>query len=168
MLLKLVQTLELKFKTDGDRPILKETPAEEQKVEKKLPELPKENTEERSYTFELFHKAEQPVNESEDEGEASLFADEDEFEVGKEISADQVINEDGMMEVRKTKQRLEQQAKDRREKLKSKKQEMTKEEFNDLHKTDALRTGSVDLCLGVKIGWVKTGVQSKICQLNYF
>jgi hypothetical protein len=37
------------------------------------------------------------------EGEASLFADEDEFEVGKEISADQVINEDGLMEVRKTK-----------------------------------------------------------------
>ena len=123
--------LELKFKTDGDKPILKETPAEEQNVEKKLPELPKENTEERSYTFELFHKEEKPVSENEDEGEASLFADEDEFEVGKEISADQVINEEGMMEVRKTKQRLEQQAKERREKLKSKKQEMTKEEFNE-------------------------------------
>ena len=36
------------------------------------------------------------------------------------------------MEVRKTKERLEQQAKERREKLKAnKKQEMTKEEFNE-------------------------------------
>jgi cell division protein FtsZ len=124
--------LQLRVKTDGDRPVLKnETPKEEIRVEKKFPEVPKENLEEKSYTFELFRKEEQPVNESEDEGEDSLFSDEDEFEVGKEISADQVINDDGLMEVRKTKQRLEQQAKDRREKLKSKKQEMTKEEFNE-------------------------------------
>ena len=69
----------------------------------------------------------------EDEGEDSLFRkDEDEFEMGKEISADQVINDEGMMEYRRTKERLEEQAKARREKLKSnKKQEMTKEEFNE-------------------------------------
>ena len=58
--------------------------------------------------------------------------DEDEFENGKAVSADQVINSEGMMEQRKTKQRLEQQAKERREKLKAaKKQEMSKEEFNE-------------------------------------
>jgi len=123
--------LQLKLKTDGDRPILKDdTLKEEIKSEKKLPEMPKENLEEKSYTFELFRKEEQPIHENE-EGEASLFAEEDEFEVGKEISADQVINDDGLMEVRKTKARLEQQAKERREKLKSKKQEMTKEDFNE-------------------------------------
>jgi cell division protein FtsZ len=52
--------------------------------------------------------------------------------LGKEISADQVINEEGLMEVRRTKARLEEQARQRREKLKaSKKNEMTKEEFNE-------------------------------------
>lgn len=121
--------LQLKIKPDGDKPILKESPKEEIKIEK--PEAPKETKEERSYTFEIFNKAETPVNDQDEEGEESLFSEEDEFEVGKEISADQVINEEGMMEVRKTKARLEQQAKERREKLKSKKQEMSKEEFNE-------------------------------------
>ncbi|MCW5912919.1 MAG: cell division protein FtsZ [Cyclobacteriaceae bacterium] len=123
--------LELKFKAGNDKPILKETPDEELKAEKKLPEAPQESTEERSYTFELFRKEEQPVSGNDEDGEDSLFSEEDEFEVGKEISADQVINEEGMMEVRKTKERLEQQAKERREKLKSKKHEMSKEEFNE-------------------------------------
>jgi cell division protein FtsZ len=52
--------------------------------------------------------------------------------LGREISADQVINEEGMMEVRRTKKRLEEQARARREKLQSaKKHEMSKEEFNE-------------------------------------
>ncbi len=119
--------LQLKIKPDGDKPILKETPQEETEVEKQ--ETPGEAKEERSYTFEIFNKNEQQ-NEQE-EGEESLFSEEEEFEVGKEISADQVINEDGMMEVRKTKARLEQQAKERREKLKNKKQEMSKEDFSE-------------------------------------
>ena len=87
------------------------------------------------YVFDLFHKEENstPVNEDlEDEGEESLFQEDDDFDLGKEISADQIINDEGMMEVRRTKERLEQQAKERREKLKaSRKQEMTKEEFNE-------------------------------------
>ena len=59
-------------------------------------------------------------------------SDEDEFALGKEVSSDQTLNDEGMMEYRKTKERLEQQAKQRREKLKvNKKQEMTKEEFNE-------------------------------------
>jgi cell division protein FtsZ len=103
-----------------ERPILSKP---EEKSEEEKPE--------RSYSFTLFDKN-QADNKEEDEGEESLFAEDDEFQIGKEISADQVINEDGMMEVRKTKERLEQQAKERREKLKSaRKQEMTKEEFNE-------------------------------------
>lgn len=94
--------------------------------------------EERSYTLDLF--AQEPVNrleddhedEEEDSMENTRRNEDDEFEVGKEISADQVINEEGLMELRKTKQRLEQQARERREKLKAaRKQEMSKEEFNE-------------------------------------
>ncbi|MCX8490192.1 MAG: cell division protein FtsZ [Cyclobacteriaceae bacterium] len=107
-----------------DKPVLKT----EEKVEKELPKQ-----EERSYTFTLFDKTEEATDsEQEDEGDESLFADDDEFQIGKEISADQVINDDGLMEVRRTRARLEQQAKERREKLKpNRKQEMTKEEFNE-------------------------------------
>jgi len=72
----------------------------------------------------LFEKEEsKPPRENDppgDEGEDSLFlSDEDDFGIGKEISADQIVNEEGLMELRKTKERLEQQAKARREKLKA-------------------------------------------------
>lgn len=139
------QEIELKVKeevpvaADTDKPILK---PEEKQIYIKPEEKPfrKEEPlkEERAYTFALFEKEEitashQDDDMDEDEGEDSLFRkDEDEFEMGKEISADQVINDEGMMEYRRTKERLEEQAKARREKLKSnKKQEMTKEEFNE-------------------------------------
>lgn len=109
----------------ADRPILQKP--EEPPVEKEEPK------EEKPYEFILFEKESVPGNEMEEEaGEESLFSDDDDFQLGKEIAADQVINEEGMMEYRKTKARLEQQAKERREKMKSaKKQEMTKEEFNE-------------------------------------
>ncbi len=132
--------IELRLKEDGDRPILQnpDKPVVQQPVDKPVVQRPgdkpvlnkpedepmEEPAAERSFVFE------KPSQQFEDEG--SLFAEDDEFKIGNEISADQVINEDGMMEVRKTKERLEQQAKERREKLKSnKKQEMTKEEFNE-------------------------------------
>ncbi len=96
---------------------------------------------ERSYTLSLFDQEsvvarkidDEKENEDEEEDDLSKFRNQDdEFEVGKEISTDQIINEEGMMEVRKTKQRLEQQAQERREKLKaSRKSEMSKEEFNE-------------------------------------
>ncbi len=89
-----------------------------------------------------------------------MFAEEDEFEVGKEISADQVINDDGLMEVRKTKARLEQQAKERREKLKSKKQEMTKEDFNEKWSLPAY------LRRGVKMDNVPHSSESFISRYN--
>jgi cell division protein FtsZ len=131
--------------SDKDKPVLKkeEIPSvkpEEKKVRTKRTEKPKDPEpprEEKSYTFTLFDKEETPAppqNElNKDEGEDGLFeTEEDEFELGKEISADQIVNEEGMMEYRKTKERLEQQANSRREKLKAnKKQEMTKEEFNE-------------------------------------
>ncbi len=143
--------IELKLKDGGDRPVLRDDeqkpkedstqkpPSTQRPVEKPIlkkpeerPIEPEETAEERSYVFDLKSRDTTSHSIEEEEGEESLFADDDEFKVGNEIAADQVVNEDGMMEVRKTKARLEQQAKERREKLKTnKKQEMTKEEFNE-------------------------------------
>jgi len=122
----------------GDKPVLKpeDKPVTAKPVAKRKEEEPPKK-EERSHTFTLFEKEEsKPSRENDppgDDGEDSLFlSDEDDFGIGKEISADQIVNEEGLMELRKTKERLEQQAKARREKLKSyKKPEMTKEEFNE-------------------------------------
>ncbi len=70
-------------------------------------------------------------NLHDDDGEDSLFEDDD-FDNVTEQYGDQIINEDGMMEVRNTRQRLEQQAQERKDKLKqARKGEMTKEEFNE-------------------------------------
>jgi cell division protein FtsZ len=121
----------------ADRPILKtdEQPLyikpEEKPFEKETP------VEERTYTFELFKKEEVVASNDDDfddeAGEDDLFGkDDDEFLLGKELAADQYINDDGMMEHRRTKERLEQQAKERREKLaraKGKAPEMSKDEF---------------------------------------
>ncbi len=114
---------------------------EEEKPAVKKPSRKEETPlEERHYTLSLFdqedvvaRKVEHREEEDDEDDDISRFKDDqDEFEVGKEIAADQVINEEGMMDVRKTKERLEQQAKERREKLKaSRKQEMSKEEFNE-------------------------------------
>ncbi|MFM8739940.1 MAG: cell division protein FtsZ [Cytophagales bacterium] len=131
--------LELKVKSDFTK--LEAKPVEEPKeatpppvppVKPPLPVLEKDEgqpTQERSYVFDLFNDA----KNEDDKGEEGLFADdEDDFKIGTEISADQVIDENGLMQVRKTKERLEQQAKERREKMKSnRKHEMTKEEFNE-------------------------------------
>lgn len=72
-------------------------------------------------------------NEDDEFEDDSLFGNhDDEFERETEKYGDQIINEDGMMEIRSAKQRLQEQAKQRKEKLKSaRKQEMTKEEFNE-------------------------------------
>ncbi|HEY3430519.1 MAG TPA: cell division protein FtsZ [Cyclobacteriaceae bacterium] len=71
--------------------------------------------------------------DDEDEGDEGIFGShDDEFERETEKYGDQVINEEGMMELRSAKQRLKQQAEERKEKLKNaRKQEMTKEEFNE-------------------------------------
>lgn len=66
-----------------------------------------------------------------DNDDDSLLRDDDDFDPMTEKYGDQVINEEGMMELRNTKARLEQQARERKEQLKQRKQEMTKEEFNE-------------------------------------
>ena len=124
------QEIELKTPvvTDKDKPVLKDTEIPLFSEEKNTPKEDKKE-EERSYTFELFRKN----DTAEEEGEDGLFTEDDEFMVGKEVSADQIINDEGMMEYRKTKARLEQQAKERRERLRTKsaKPEMTKDEFSE-------------------------------------
>lgn len=68
-----------------------------------------------------------------DFGDEGLFGNhDDEFERETEKYGDQIINEEGMMEIRSAKKRLQEQAEQRKEKLKNaRKQEMTKEEFNE-------------------------------------
>ncbi len=96
-----------------DKPILEEKPVKEERI------------------LTLFEKPE-PVNKVENsDDDDSLFGADDEFSP-EEISSDQFINDEGMMEYRKTKERLQQQAKERRDKLKAGKNgEMTKEEFKE-------------------------------------
>lgn len=79
-----------------------------------------------------FIKVEEPLDtDDEKDGEDGLFA-EDEFDTTSIKYGDQKINDDGMMELRTTRDRLEQQANERKEKLKNaRKNEMTKEEFNE-------------------------------------
>jgi len=85
----------------------------------------------------LFEGPFYPVNHSDDDesgSETGLFGDnDDDFDPATEKYGDQRINDDGMMELRNTKERLAQQAKERKEQLQksSRKHEMTKEEFNE-------------------------------------
>ena len=108
---------------------------EVRKVTEIKPEIKPEVKEEKPLERELvftgpFNKVEEPTNE-EDEGEESLLNDDD-FDDSVEQYGDQVISEEGMMELRSTKQRLQQQAEQRKETLKqARKHEMTKEEFNE-------------------------------------
>jgi cell division protein FtsZ len=103
------------------------------------PEPKKDNNADSSNERELmftgpFTKIPSSVNnEMDDDGEEGLLKDDD-FDSASERYGDQTINEDGMMELRTTRERLQQQAKDRKEQLKqaqARKQEMTKEEFNE-------------------------------------
>ena len=76
-----------------------------------------------------FNRIDNPPDE--DDGDDALFSDDD-FDPATEKYGDQTINEEGMMELRNTRERLQQQAKERKEQLKqARKQEMTKEEFNE-------------------------------------
>ncbi|MBX7125318.1 MAG: cell division protein FtsZ [Cyclobacteriaceae bacterium] len=118
------------------KPVVKpiEKPIEKKEVRKEVPP-----TEERTHTWTLFDQDKEDQSttrtlsfEDEDGDEGLFVQDEDEFLAGREMAADQIINEEGEMELRQTKERLQQQAIERRERLKSaRKQEMSKEEFND-------------------------------------
>ncbi|HEY0655762.1 MAG TPA: cell division protein FtsZ [Chryseosolibacter sp.] len=97
------------------------------------PPQPKKNDlfEEKTNERELFFTGPfNKVQDPNDDGDESLLRD-DEFDPMTEKYGDQVINDEGMMELRKTKDRLQQQAEERKQHLKQRKQEMTKEEFNE-------------------------------------
>lgn len=93
----------------------------------------KEQPREREFTFSgpfSNNIDNKPTSNHQEEGDEGLFNDDD-FDLSDRYG-DQTINEDGMMELRSTKQRLQQQAEERKEKLKqARKHEMTKEEFNE-------------------------------------
>jgi len=125
-----------------DRPVLDKPVLDKPILKKEEPPVKKE--EQRFYT--LFEKQEPVTNKKiEDEGDDDLFGRDDEF-FTDEISSDQFINDDGMMDYRKTKERLQQQAKERRERLKAgKTQEMTKEEFKDKWEQPAYKRRGVKM-----------------------
>ncbi len=75
-------------------------------------------------------ESEKPAPPEEEDGEEGLFKD-DEYDQSGVLYGDQVINEDGNMDLRSVKERLAKQSKERQEKLKnSRKIEMTKEDFH--------------------------------------
>lgn len=106
------------------------------KVRPVQPEPGKDTEEKKSNERELvftgpFNKIEDSHDEGEEDDDDSLFRDDD-FDPANEKYGDQTINEEGMMELRNTRERLQQQAQERKEQLKqARKHEMTKEEFNE-------------------------------------
>lgn len=118
---------------------------EETKIQKSTSLFEEEVFTQRTVEFTITNQEEtKSFADNQFEDEDNLFREEeDDFELGKGVSEDQVINEDGLMEYRRTKERLEQQAKERREKLKKgKTQEMTKDEFKQKWEAPAyLRRG---------------------------
>jgi cell division protein FtsZ len=110
----------------------KEIELKSSQKEKQSSEEDKDEKEHKSMFTGPFTKVSEPVNiENEKDGDEGLFIDDD-FDTMNEKYGDQHINEEGMMDVRTTRDRLEKQAKDRKEQLKStRKHEMTKEEFNE-------------------------------------
>jgi cell division protein FtsZ len=119
---------DVELKTN-DGPILENKKEEEE-----------EELQERSVVFNgPFNRVEEDVeekastllgNEDEDDGMFSNY-DED-FDRKAEKFSDQKVNDEGMMELRSTRQRLEEQARMRKEQLmNARKQDMTKEEFNE-------------------------------------
>jgi cell division protein FtsZ len=94
-------------------------------------DTPNEKNNEREIFFSgPFNKSDQNQNIDQTDDDDSLLKDDD-FDPATDRYGDQVINEDGMMELRSTRDRLQQQAKERKEHLKKSKAEMTKEEFNE-------------------------------------
>jgi cell division protein FtsZ len=104
------------------RKIEREAQREKEEAEKSAPR-------EISFTGP-FNRTEETAQK--DDGEEGLFADDD-FDSNAVKYGDQVINDEGMMDVRSTKQRLQKQAEERKEKLNKarKSDSMTKEEFNE-------------------------------------
>lgn len=133
------------------------------KLRKAAPEPRKDADDNKAVERELIFKGPfTPVNNvrDEDDGEEGLFKD-DEFDSANDRYGDQTINDDGMMEVRNTRERLQQQARERKEQLKQvRKQEMTKEEFNEKWSLPAY------LRRGIKMNDVPHSSESYISKYN--
>lgn len=121
-----------------------EIPAPAKPVQRKpQPPEPKEEPEEEvKKTFfempEISDTGEPEIEEEMEEeetykDEGGLFArSDDDFDRTHEMESDEVIGEEGEMELRATRNRLQEQAQKRKEQLKTgKRQEMSKEEFNE-------------------------------------
>ena len=112
---------------------LKKTEEPVKPIKRKQEEEEDEKPVQREFMFDI------PVNNTpgkdaeDDFDDVGVFGNhDDEFERETEKYGDQIINEEGMMEIRSAKKRLQEQAQERKNKLKStRKQEMTKEEFNE-------------------------------------
>jgi cell division protein FtsZ len=99
-------------------------------ISRDIEEEPSKNERELLFTGP-FNKVQSNFDNKEEEDEEGLFKDDD-FDPMSDRFGDQTINDEGMMELRNTRDRLQQQAKERKEHLKQvRKQEMTKEEFNE-------------------------------------
>lgn len=101
---------------------------------KPLPPIEENNIHEREVVFTSnFSGVKNSFEDNfDDDGDDGLFRNEDEFDSRSQLYGDQTINDDGLMELRSTKDRLRQQAELRKSKLKEgKKSEMTKEEFSE-------------------------------------
>lgn len=131
-------------KVDKDKPVLDSPIFDKPVLDKPILDNPVEKPlrEERIYT--LFEKPESHEEKKVEDAD-DLFGRDDEFSPD-EISSDQFINDEGMMEYRKTKERLQQQAKERRDKLKSgKNAEMTKDEFKEKWEQPAYKRRGVKM-----------------------
>jgi cell division protein FtsZ len=133
---------------------------------KKKPDIKKDPADEKPFEREItftgpFNRTDHSVpTEDDDDGEESLLKD-DEFDDVSTRYGDQIINDEGMMELRSTKQRLQKQAEERKEKIKqARKSEMTKEEFNEKWSLPAY------LRRGVKMQDVPHSSESYISKYN--
>ena len=98
------------------------------KKERETEEPGKPTPQDRGYSFA------NPMNEDPgDPGEESLFSElEEEFEILDEGNADQLINDQGMMDIKSTRDRLQQRAHERLQKLRGlNKAEMNADEFKE-------------------------------------
>ncbi|HMP99072.1 MAG TPA: cell division protein FtsZ [Cyclobacteriaceae bacterium] len=107
-------SMEPVLKSGGDsKPVIKE------EEEEKPVQIPLAAEQPRTYEFDLSnHPRVEPANEMEDSDDEMEHAEDDDFSISRN---DEMINQEGMVEPSTTKQRLEQQAKERREKLKKNK-----------------------------------------------
>lgn len=110
------------------------------------------------------HEQNKPAEHQQHESDERIYHhldEDDDFDTNTPRYGDQQIDDEGMMDLRTTRDRLEKQARERKEHLKSaRKQEMTKEEFNEKWSLPAY------LRRGVKMNDVPHSSESFISKYN--